>query len=146
MAKLQRYVATRGGWFNSPTNNVFHQFLRYTVTAGIAYSADIIILVLLIEVAGVHYLSAAAIAYMSGLILKYAISVTWVFNTRILMNKFVEFIVFAIIGVVGLGLNELLMWVFTGMLQFHYLAAKVISSGFTTIWNFSARKCILFRG
>ena len=103
------------------------------------------ILFLLTELAGVHDLRSAALAFLLGLVTNYTLSTIWVFNTRRLTNKFTEFSVFAIIGIVGLGLNELLIWIFADLALMHYMQAKIISTGFVLLWNFGARKYILFK-
>jgi putative flippase GtrA len=56
-----------------------------------------------------------------------------------------EFAVFAGIGVVGLGLNELIIWFASEKIHFHYMAAKALSAAILLIWNFGARKSVLFR-
>ena len=51
------------GQTDSPTVQVF----RYTLVGGLAFVVDYTSLVLLKEVAGLHYLSAAAVAFLLGL-------------------------------------------------------------------------------
>jgi putative flippase GtrA len=55
-----------------------------------------------------------------------------------------EFLIFAVIGLVGLGLNEGIIWSFTDLAHFHYLISKIISAIVIFSWNFFARKRILF--
>ena len=45
---------------------------------------------------------------------------------------------------VGLGLNELIMYLGCEKLQLHYMVAKLISTAVVFFWNFFARKFILF--
>ena len=94
----------------------------------------------------IHYLYSAALAFILGLSVNYALSVTWVFNERSLSNRYVEFATFAWIGIIGLGINELLMWVLTDMLFVHYAGSKCVSAVIVFLWNFVCRKLILFRG
>jgi len=56
-----------------------------------------------------------------------------------------EFLGFAIIGVIGLALNEAIIWFASEKLQIHYMIAKAFSAGLVLIWNFGARKFFLFR-
>jgi len=122
------------------------QLLRYTMVGGLAFVVDFGILVFLTAVLGVHYLLSAALGFLAGLATNYALSVSWVFSRRSLTSRSAEFTIFAWIGVVGLGLNELLMWVFTDWLDFHYSLSKVFSTFAVFTWNFVSRKVILFRG
>ena len=54
-----------------------------------------------------YYLFAAPVGFALGLALIYLLSVRWVFVERRLANPRVEFIVFALIGLAGMGINEL---------------------------------------
>ena len=120
------------------------QLLRYTFVGGIAYAVDFGSLFFLTEVIKIHYLISAAIAFILGLLTNYTLSILWVFPRRTLASKRMEFLIFAIIGLVGLGLNEGIIWFFTDLVHFHYLMSKVISAIVVFFWNFFARKRILF--
>jgi len=120
------------------------QFLRYIFVGGIAYAVDFGSLYFLTDIIRIHYLISAAAAFILGLITNYILSIFWVFARRTLTNKQMEFLIFAIIGVVGLGLNEGIIWFFTALIHFHYLMSKVVSAIVVFFWNFFARKKILF--
>ncbi len=126
------------------TNNTLIQLFRYTFVGGFAFIVDFSLLVILTEFCGVHYLISTAIALTIGLSINYCLSVIWVFDKRKLANRSIEFTLFAIIGIIGLGLNELFIWLFTEFAGFHYLISKIISTAIIYLWNFFARKFILF--
>ena len=115
------------------------------MVGAIAFAFDFTSLFALTQFGGVHYLVAAGIAFLIGLSINYALSIKWVFNRRSIQDKRMEFLLFALIGLAGLGLNELLIWLFTEIARFHYLASKIISTMFVYLWNFFARKYSLFR-
>jgi putative flippase GtrA len=121
------------------------EFARYTVVGGIAFAADFGVLFLLTRFAGVYYLISAAISFVLGLAVNYAFSRVWVFSHRTMSSATLEFTIFALIGVAGLGLNELGMWLLASKLGVQYLLAKIITAVFVYIWNFAARKYSLFR-
>lgn len=120
------------------------QLFKYGFVGGIAYCVDFGSLFFLTEVVKIHYLISAAIAFILGLLTNYAISIFWVFPKRALANKRIEFIIFSIIGLAGLGLNEVIIWFFTESMHFHYLISKIFSAFVVFVWNFFARKKILF--
>ncbi|MFB0565695.1 MAG: GtrA family protein [Candidatus Aminicenantaceae bacterium] len=126
------------------SDKTFVQLIRYGFVGGVAYGVDFGSLIFLTEVCRVHYLISAAVAFLLGLITNYVLSIFWVFSKRTLANKRVEFLIFSIIGLVGLGLNEVIIWFFTEWIHFHYLISKVVSTVFVFFWNFFARKKILF--
>lgn len=130
--------------FIEPTTNIWLQWLRYGIVGGTAFIADYGSLYLLTDIVGLHYLWSAAIAFIIGLVVNYLLSISWVFATSRRTNVWFEFIVFAIIGVVGLGFNELIMWCGCDLLGLHYMLTKLVSTAIVFIWNFLARKFVLF--
>lgn len=130
--------------FVEPTANTWLQLFRYTFVGGFAFVVDFSGLVLLKEVCGLHYLLAASLAFVAGLLTNYLLSVVWVFDARTSKNRWMEFLVFALVGVVGLGLTNLFMWLLTDCLQLYYLFSKVVTTLVVYLWNFGGRKYLLF--
>lgn len=133
------------GLINKNTGNIFHQFFRYIIVGAIAFIADLTSLFILTDVFGFYYIISASIAFVIGLMINYYLSIKWVFSKRNLSNKWIEFQIFAIIGIVGLFLNALLIWIFTDYIGFFYLYSKIITAILILFWNFTARKIILFK-
>jgi len=130
--------------FHEKSNKTSTQLIKYVFVGGCAYVVDFGTLFILTEYVKIHYLVSAAIAFSLGLITNYILSIIWVFSKRTLKNKKAEFILFAVIGIFGLGFNELFIWFFTEVTGFYYLISKVISTVFVFFWNFFARKKLLF--
>jgi putative flippase GtrA len=122
------------------------QFLRYAVVGGLAFVVDAGLLWALTAFAGVYYLLSAAISFTAGLVVNYLLSRFWVFDRRNLSSTTLEFTIFTLIGIVGLGLNQLLMWGFTEKLGFYFMLSKCFAAGCVLIWSFGARKWVLFSG
>lgn len=131
--------------FRDQTEKMLVQMFRYTFVGGAAFLVDFGSLFVLTDFFGVYYLISAAIAFILGLIVNYALSISWVFNKRTLGNKKLEFGVFALIGIIGLGLNEVLIWFLTEDLQLYYLISKIVAAVIILFWNFFARKFTLFK-
>lgn len=132
--------------FLSASNNTFVQLFRYTLVGGGAFAVDFFLLWYLTEVGGFNYLLSATCSFMAGLAINYLITTRWVFkkDTAVLRNKWAEFMIFLLIGVIGLGLNDLILWVVTQQLRLHYLLSKIVAATLVYLWNFFARKYILF--
>jgi len=130
--------------FRDHTNKTRIQLFRYIFVGGAAFLVDFTSLFILTQYFGIFYLISAAVAFILGLIANYFLSVKWVFNNRKLENRSFEFGVFAIIGMMGLGLNEFLIWFFTQDIQIFYLFSKILAAVIILFWNFFARKFILF--
>jgi len=120
------------------------QFFRYFLVGGVAFIVDFTLLFLLTEFGHIHYLLSASIAFMAGIAVNYALSVSWVFNHRSVDNRMHEFAIFAVIGILGLAFNAALMWLFTELVGLHYLGSKMVAAVLILLFNFGARKVLLF--
>ncbi len=133
------------GIIKGRTDNTIHQLIRYLIVGGLAFLVDFATLFILTDIFLIHYLGSALIAFILGIITNYILSVTWVFKSRSIKNKFHEILLFALIGTVGLGFNELLIWIFTDLLSIYYLFSKILTAVIVFLWNFFARKLLLFK-
>lgn len=129
----------------SKTENWFAQMFRYAIVGGASFAVDYGLLYILTEFFGVHYLLSATASFTAGLLVNYLISIRWVFGQSKLTSRTAEFVVYGIIGVAGLLLNNLFLYLFTDHLHLHYMLSKLIAAAIVLAWNFAGRKIILFR-
>ncbi len=131
--------------FYEQTDDFFVQMFRYVFVGGIAFAADWGMMVFLHEVVNINVYVATAIAFIFGLIVNFVLSKIFVFVEPSERTGIIgEFITYGIIGVVGLLFTEVIMW---GLLKIKilYMIAKVIAAAIVLIWNFVARKILLYR-
>ena len=121
------------------------EFIRYFSASALALGVDVGGLYVLTSMAGVPYLLSGAISYTAGLLLVYLLSIMWVFDRRTMHHPLVEFSLFAGICLVGLVLNEIVLWLLTGFFGVYYLLSKAASVILVFSWNFFVRKYVLFR-
>lgn len=133
-------------FFTAKTNNLSSQFFRYFLVGGLAFIVDFTLLFLLTEFGHLYYLLSASIAFVAGVTVNYALSISWVFSYRSVENRMQEFAMFTIIGIIGLVMNDALMWVFTELLGLHYLGSKAVAAALIFVFNFAARRVLLFSG
>lgn len=148
MSKQQRGIVAR--LLRDSTDNILVQLFRYAFVGGAAFVIDFGTLWLLTEYVGMHYQLSACIAFILGLTANYLLSVKWVFNTpddanRPMIVKSTVFAIYALIGLVGLGLNSVILWLFTDILMLHYLLSKLVSTAIVFFWNFLARRVLMRR-
>lgn len=131
--------------FYKSTNNILIQLIRYFFVGGTAFIVDFGLLASLTEFAMMPYQLSACIGFLGGLTVNYFLSIIWVFGSKADTpnSRLAEFFIFALIGIIGLGLNALILWVFTELLMFHYLASKIISAIIVFAWNFLARRSFI---
>jgi putative flippase GtrA len=93
---------------------------------------------------GVPYLVAAAISFSVGTVLLYWGSTRYVFRFRRLGDSRKEFWAFLFIGVAGLAVNLLAVYLLVEYLKLHPLIAKVGAGAMTFLANFGFRRFLLF--
>lgn len=123
---------------------MLREFVRYSFVGGLAFLLDAGILYGLTEFGGVHYLVSAGVSFAAGLVFVYLLNAFWVFQNRRFANRGVEFTIFVVLGVLSLGLNELMMWVLTDVALIYYMISKVITTGFIWFFNYFTRRWVLF--
>ncbi len=123
----------------------FLQLARYGIVGLVALASDYLILVLLTEYGQINHLSSAVAGFIVGLLVNYNLATKFVFKKSKLNDKKTEFFIFSIIGVVGLLFTLGLMWLLTDFFSVHYTVSKAVSVGAVFLWNFYARKLILFK-
>ena len=117
---------------------------RYLLASTMALILDAGIYIGLIRLFEVHYLVAAPVGFVFGVVAIYALSISWVFTDRRLTNVRAEFGIFVLIGVAGLLLNEAIIYYGVETVSLSYEVAKLVSAAMIFGVNFCARKVILF--
>lgn len=134
------------GIFVTPTKNSFLQFFRYLFVGGIATVVDWGVLFALTEIFHLYYLISAIFAFVAGLVTNFLLSKLLVFQgSETRTNALMEFLGYALIGVVGLGMTELIMFVFTDCMMLYYMLSKAIATMIVLAWNYLARKFLLYK-
>lgn len=124
-------------------NRIGAEFVRYFACSVLALGADFGLFSLGLQL-GLGYPLAAAVGFIAGLWVAYVLSIRFVFRTRVVADERVEFMVFACIGVLGLLLTEVLLWLLVARLGLLPLVAKLATACVVFCCNFGARKAALF--
>lgn len=151
-------------FFIEETNNTFIQFFRSIFVGGVATVADMAVLILFRELFKCSESLSAVLGFIAGVTVNYIICTFWVFSKAKVKNRLLDFLAFCVIGIIGLGLTELIIAPFSlkgifgeGILvsnsvfgdliptDKYYIIGKLIAIVLVYIWNFCARKFILYR-
>ena len=123
---------------------VANEGIRYFAASALALAIDFGSYVGLIRAAGVHYLVAGPVGFSLGLATIYLLSTRWVFRERRLADRRTEFALFALVGLAGMALNQLVLFAAVQWLGASFEVAKIISAGMVFSFNFATRKLLLF--
>lgn len=117
--------------------------MKFGVVGFVCFGIDYGLMILLTEAAEIPYLVSSGISFSVSVIVNYTLSLKFVFETDQENNKVVEFLVFIILSVIGLGINQVLMWVCVDKFHIFYMISKVGVTGVVMVYNFITRKLIL---
>jgi putative flippase GtrA len=131
---------------------MFSEFCRYLVVGGGAFIVDFGTLFVCQEYLipdwnGNGLYVSSTIAFIVGIIFNYIFSLVFVFrvNSDSKQGKTVkDILIFVVVGIVGLGLTDYGMFLGTDLLKINYLIVKILITGVVLIWNYGARKILIF--
>ena len=110
---------------------LINQILKFGVVGGIAFVIDY----------GILFLLAKVISFIISLTFNYFLSTKWVFEAKKQTPK--EVIIFVLLSVVGLGINEVLIYLGTKKLGIDVMIVKLFATAIVMVYNFITRKLIL---
>lgn len=122
------------------------QFGRFAVVGLTSLAVEYALLLYMVEVLHIDYLASTTVSFFVSVVVNYILSMRYVFERRGGMSRRREFTIFALLSAVGLGLNDLYMFVGVGMLNIGYQVMKPISTFFVTWYNFFSRRKFLDAG
>lgn len=122
---------------------LIQQLIKFGFVGGTAFVIDYGVMILLTEVFGINYLISSGISFTISVIYNYVLSIKWVFDVGEDRNKTKEFVVFIVLSIIGLGLNQILMWLTVEKMGIFYMLAKIIATAIVMVYNFITRKIFL---
>lgn len=122
---------------------LINQLLKFGIVGVICFGIDYGLMVFCTEVLGIQYLVSCGISFTVSVVVNYLLSMRYVFYSKDEMSKHREFIIFIVLSVVGLGLTELLMWMFVDFGDIYYMFSKIIVTAIVMMYNFITRKYFL---
>lgn len=135
---------------NNNIKDLIFEFLKYVLVGGSAFVIDFVTMWICNEFifhGNLLHLSVF-IGYMVGLVYNFLLSCKYVYKDgfkKIQGKEAVSFIIFTIIGLIGLMLTEGFMHLFAIIIGINYLISKIITGGLVMFWNYIARKVIIFK-
>ncbi len=122
------------------------QFAKFAVVGIIAFIIDLGLMVALVELTGMDPVVAATISFIVSVVFNYVASMRYVFSHRDDISRTHEFVVFVILSVIGLAINDLLMWIGTTYTSIDYRIVKIVATAIVTLYNFFSRRRFLDGG
>jgi len=106
---------------------LLRQFFRFSGVGCVSAVAHYGLLILLVQGVRADAVTASAAGALLGAVVNYALNYRFTFRSNKAHHE--SFSKFAVVALVGLGLNTLLMWILVDGLGAYYLLAQVLTTG-----------------
>ena len=134
---------------------IFEQFLKFGIVGVICFFIDFIIYNIF-NYLGFNYLISGLIGFVTSVIFNYILSMKFVFKHNDNMSRQKELTIFIILSVIGLIINELILYLLIDMiypkwnlisnifnLDLWKIISKLFSTGVVMVYNFISRKIFI---
>ena len=119
------------------------QMIKFGFVGALCFFIDYGIMIFLTEIFQVPYLVSSGISFSVSVVVNYVLSIKFVFDANKDANKVKEFLVFLILSIIGLGINQLVMWIGVDFIHIDYKITKLGATGIVMVYNFITRKLFI---
>ena len=116
----------------------------YGLVSMLALASDCGLLLVLVWL-GANYLVASMLSFSAGMVISYLLNVRFVFADRRRALRDSETVGFFVVGVAGLALTQVLLYVFVSRLGLVVAVAKIPTTAIVFLFNFLSRRSLVFK-
>jgi len=121
------------------------KFVKYFIIGGIAAIVNLIIFFIFAEVMRYNYFVIGALAFIVATFVNYILSIKYVFKSGIRFSKHKELFWIYVVSIIGLIVNEIILYLFISLLHIEIMISQIIAIGAVFFWNYIARNSFVFR-
>lgn len=123
-------------------NRLFLQIGKFGLVGLFCFFVEYLLLILFTDGFGLNYLYSNVIAFLTSTVVNYFLSTKYVFIGDKRGEK-TKFIIFVLLSVLALGINQLVMWLGVEQVGLDYKLVKLFAAGVVMVFNFITRKLLL---
>lgn len=134
-----------------PTTHSFQEYRtiagvigKFLVSGTIGAGVNLLILYVLTEYVGLHYLLSACVSFLIASSVGFVLQKFWTFTDRSADHVRRQAIGFFIVGAINLGLNIMLLAFFVETMHFWYMFAQVVASFLIAFSSFLLYRYVIF--
>ena len=116
-----------------------YEIARFVFVGGACFLLDYGLLYILTEYGGLYYLFSAGISFTVSVLLNYYLCLSFVFQgagTR----TYQAHLLFFGSSIMGLALNQILLWSLVELAALHYMLAKLIAAALVMLFNYVMKR------
>ena len=123
---------------------LYAQMLSFASVGAAWTAAHFVLLIVLVEHAGVDAVWASTASFLAGAVINYGLNYRFTFrSTKPHRETALRFFAVAF---TGMALNGAFMHVAINLLSWHYLPSQIVATALVFFWNFFANRVWTFRG
>ncbi|MCY3709452.1 MAG: GtrA family protein [Caldilineaceae bacterium] len=137
------------------------RFVKFAFVGALGALTDFTILILLVEITGILPVIASGAGFCAAVLQNFLLNRWWTFPESRIQSKRRQILKFALVSLVGLGINLVIFEYVDQTLRFFwmdllsspemgfrasYIFAKLFSIGVVLFWNFAANRLWTFKG
>ena len=121
------------------------KIFRYAAVGLAAAITDFLIFAIFAKFLELNYLAVGAVGFIIATTINYFLSIRFVFKSGVRFRFGKEITLVFLISLVGLGVNQAVLYLGIGILGFDMLLTKICATGMVFFWNFGARSNFVFK-
>ena len=125
------------------TEKLLVQIFKFAIVGVIATLIDFAFLYIFKEYCHFPTIMANTLSFAISVLYNYWASIRWVFDVNKEKDAKRNFVLFVITSTIGLGINDLIMYIIAELLLVHYMLAKIVATAVVMVFNFVTRKMFL---
>lgn len=119
------------------------QIAKFGIVGVIAFVIDYGLFLLFTYVLSINYLVASGLSFTIATFFNFAASMRFVFAGKEGQTRTQQFVIFFVLSLLGLGLNQLILWMCVDLLSWFAWLGKLIATVIVMVFNFVTRKILL---
>ena len=123
--------------------NKYRELIKYFIIGCSGALLDFIVYTILLKAFGMNYLLANALSVTAGITNNFFLNAY--LNFKVTDNMFKRFISFYLVGMLGLLISEILLYLLVDIMSMNSIIAKIITIFVITIVQFILNKTITFK-
>lgn len=124
-------------------SKLIRQIVLFAFVGVVSTAIDYGTFILLAYKFNINYIVASTLSYSAGILFNYVASMKYVFDGRAERSKSHEFFLYVVLTLIGLGLNQLVLFVSVDWLRVSKALGKIIATALVLVYNFVSRKLFI---
>ncbi|WP_304747759.1 GtrA family protein [Dubosiella newyorkensis] len=120
--------------------DLIKQITKFGIVGVIAFLIDYGLLIFFTEVLGIFYFWSSLISFTVSVLFNYYMTVKWVFLVENGKTKLENLVFFITFSCIGLGINQLIMFIGVQYLYVNYMIVKIFATFIVMVFNYLTRK------